>query len=527
MHQETPPFGGEGSRDDAAAPDAIAAREPAARRARRIAARASARLRRGYRTLAAQPRAALPPRIADLFREEAARGRSSQFVGRKVALVGAFVLATAFEEFPGSLWFYAFIAAFYVAGWAHERADRRGEARPWLAYLFATLDMALLVTALTAPNPFAVTDYPPQMELRFDNIVYLFLLIIAPVYTYQPKLVLWNGAMAALFWMTAVLIMAALPSSTSQLPRDGAWAAPGSPVLSPTFVHWQGALHDCILILLIATLLAYGVARMRRLVWRYAELERERSNLARFLPPAMVDRLAAQDHALGAVRERRAAVMFADIIGFTAWAEARPPAEVIGTLREVLERLETLVFRHGGTLDKFTGDGLLATFGAFDEPTRPATDAIACVRAIMEDIEAWNASEARRGQEPIRLSVGLHFGPVVVGDIGSHRRLELTVLGDSVNVSSRLEALTRAIGRPAAVSQSVIDAVRAEQGGAGGAPAGEDPALGAEDRFGAALLAAFEPAGEHVLRGRRAPVQVWAYREAGATTDEKAARPNG
>lgn len=483
----------------------VAAEFTAASMRRRLTQSASA-ARRGAQALGAiRRRTPFPPRIEQIFREEAEQGLSRQFLGRRIAIGAAAILATAFEEFPGMLWFYAILAAFYGLGRWHEALVRRGRTRAELSHFFSTLDIALLVVALNMPNPLATTHYPPQMELRFDNFVYLFLPIISPIFTFQPRLILWNGVTAAVFWMAAVLIMAALPDSVSRLPADGDWGAPGSPVLSPTFVHWQGALHDCILLVVVAVLLAFAVARMRRLVWRQAELERDRSNLARFLPPAMVDRLAAQDHALGAVRESAAAVLFVDVIGFTSWAEARPPAEVIGTLREILQRLEGHVFEHGGAVDKYTGDGLLATFGAFDQADRPATQALATIQVILDDFAAWNTEREARGEDPILLALGLHYGPVVIGDIGSNRRLELTVIGDSVNVSNRLETLTRQIGRPAAVSQSVVDAVQAE--------AGRNES--AEDAFGERLLALLEPAGDHALRGRREPVRVWAYRPDG------------
>ena len=234
--------------------------------------------------------------------------------------------------------------------------------------------------------------------------------------------------------------------------------------------------------------------RSRGLVERQAALERERGNLARYFPPATVDRLARQDQALAQVREQDAAVLFADLVGFTRWAERHAPHEAIGLLREVHARLEEEVFRNHGTLDKFIGDGLMATFGTPDPGPRDATNALACLRSIVDDFTAWNERRRARDKAPIQIAVGVHYGSVVVGNIGTDRRLEFAVIGDTVNVASRLEALTRELNCAGLISHAVADAVREEA-------AGEAEAL----------LTGFVERGEVHLKGRAQPVAVLAY----------------
>ena len=193
------------------------------------------------------------------------------------------------------------------------------------------------------------------------------------------------------------------------------------------------------------------------------------------------------------IREQNVAVLFADLVGFTRWSERHTPAEVIRHLREVHSRLEGAVFHHDGTLDKFIGDGMMATFGTPDAGPHDATSAIACAVAILAEFEAWNVRRSRAGQEPVRISLGLHYGPVVVGNIGTDRRLEFGVLGDTVNVANRLEAITRDLHCRAVISAALADAVKREAGG------------------GAALLEGFEERGPQDLRGREEKVQVLSY----------------
>ena len=184
--------------------------------------------------------------------------------------------------------------------------------------------------------------------------------------------------------------------------------------------------------------------------------------------------------------------MFVDIVGFTRMAERQTPEEVVSLLRQFHARLEAAVFDHHGTLDKFLGDGLMATFGTPEPGPHDAGNAVWCGRAMLADIARWNDERSKAGEEPIRVSIGLHFGPVVLGDLGTERRLEYAVLGDTVNVASRLEALTRDLGVSMAVSDTLVNAVR-DNGGADGVT----------------VLSGLQAAGQQHLRGRDEPIGVW------------------
>jgi adenylate cyclase len=225
-------------------------------------------------------------------------------------------------------------------------------------------------------------------------------------------------------------------------------------------------------------------------VRREIQSSAERANLARYFSPDLVARFAQGSARVRATARADAAILFADLVGFTHFAEKLPPEEVIEVLRAFHGRLAEAVFAHGGTLHKFLGDGLMASFGVaglVDETgdRRPtAARALDCLVAIRATMAHWNALRAAGGEPPLRVAIGLHFGPVVTGDVGDARCLEFAVLGDTVNVASRLEALCRPLEAAAVVSRAAAEA------------AGAHPALHS-----------FEPvAGETVLRGRDAPV---------------------
>jgi adenylate cyclase len=251
-------------------------------------------------------------------------------------------------------------------------------------------------------------------------------------------------------------------------------------------------VQEIFVFFIVAVMLAVAGRRINNLLHRQAEAARERANLARHFPPNIVDQLAHRDQPLGAVRDQDVAVMFVDIVGFTQFAENRLAGEVVGMLREFHARMERAVFDHHGTLDKFLGDGLMVTFGTPEPGPRDAGNALACAAAMVEAMAQWNQERARIGVEAIRISIGLHFGHVVLGDIGSERRLEFAVLGDAVNVASRLEGMTRELNVQIAASGDLIDTARREA------------APGIET-----LLSRFSATGARALRGRGEAVEIW------------------
>ncbi len=177
----------------------------------------------------------------------------------------------------------------------------------------------------------------------------------------------------------------------------------------------------------------------------YAEqIRREalvRSNFERYFAPNVAAEIVHQQAAIRLGGEKRAVtVLFADIRNFTAIAEQISPDAIAALLTDYFTEMVDLIFEHGGTLDKFIGDALMALWGApvahGDDPRRAVTAAIAMQRAV----EGLNSRWALAGRPRISVGIGINYGEVFVGNIGSHRRLEYTVIGDPVNVAQRLTA---------------------------------------------------------------------------------------
>jgi adenylate cyclase len=401
------------------------------------------------------------------------------------------------------VWYYqAILGAFAVLVLINYLAAQTRFDRPWRTYVFQLCFLALLVAVIILPNPF-VESWPIQTRLRFGNFVYV-LLFLAPIaLTFRPLAMIWAGLCAALAWAIGVAWVVSLPETKTWWSL-GASIPPGSPellelFLDPRFVYVEGHIQDVVVTLLMAGVLALVVWRSRRLVLSQIGIARERANLARYFAPTVVDQLAQLDAPLGATRVQPVAVLFADIVGFTRFAESSEPRTVVATLREFHGKLEHAIFDHGGTLDKFLGDGVMATFGTPNVGPHDARNALAAARAACAAIASWNVERAERGEPEINVSIGINYGPVVLGDIGSERRMEFAVLGDVVNVAQRLEGLTRQLGCQIVVSDEFVHALRSQS------PDEAD-----------ALLVGFCAAPSQELRGREQPVAVWTLSEPAA-----------
>jgi adenylate cyclase len=194
--------------------------------------------------------------------------------------------------------------------------------------------------------------------------------------------------------------------------------------------------------------------------------------------PQVVDRLLAAGSTTSS-DARQVAVMFVDIRGFTAAARTRTPQEVVERLDAAFAVLVEIVDRNGGIVNKFLGDGFLALFGAPLDDAHAPRRAVTAAREMLAAIEQDNV----RSDWPLRIGIGLHFGHVVAGNVGSPRRKEYTVIGDTVNLASRIEGLNKQFGSQLLISDAVRQAI---------------------DQDVEAI-----PLGDVPIRGYEQPVRVW------------------
>lgn len=439
--------------------------------------------------------------IAAAFAREERSGLVYALWGRLVVL-GAllfYVLATLPAE--RSLRYAAIIALFMALGAIPHFMRRWGLA--WIGWTvgFMLLEVAILTYLLIVPPPFIAESWTPQINLRLPNFLYLGVFLVGMALSYSPALVVWTGAASMVAWSVGVLWVASLPGSIARSSKDAldGGMTPQEVVkgfLDPNYVALTSWYNQLVFLALVTLILAITVWRSRRLVRRQVVAESARSNLSRYFSPNLVDELAREGSGINRVASQNAAILFADMVGFTTLSEKMTPEAVVGMLRDFHGRLARTIFEHRGTLDKYMGDAVMAHFGTPRPGPDDASRALACGLAMVREIEAWNVERASRSEPAIQIGIGIHYGPVVAGNIGDERRLEYTVLGDTVNVASRIEALTRKSKSPLLVSDVLIKAMRTEK-------ADED----------GVLLKSVRRDRDRTVRGRAAPVALWVLNE--------------
>jgi adenylate cyclase len=361
------------------------------------------------------------------------------------------------------IYYIVSLGLFAVIGWAQLKVGKAGVSRPELFLMFC--DLALLTFIAVVPNPWSPGGWPIGMQFRFNTFIYFFVLLATAPLAYSWRTVIAMGTWTAALWAVGVGWVWLQPETHAAL-AERVRAAVGSDVrmfalIDPTAINIAARFQEIVVFLIVAVTLAVAVRRSNALLVSHAGIERERTNLARYFSPNVVEQLSKNDEPLKQVRTENVAVLFADIVGFTAYADGRSPAEVIGTLRRFHERMEREIFRHEGTLDKYLGDGLMATFGTPFPGASDAGNALRCAQTMLGAIDDLNRERRHRGEPPIRISIGLHYGQVVLGDIGLNR-LEFAVIGTTVNAASRLESLTREFGCAIIASDDLVQRARAE-----------------------------------------------------------------
>ena len=314
------------------------------------------------------------------------------------------------------VWLLALILPMLIGGYLYliSRLASGNVYRPWLKYVTSTLDYGIFVGIIWEYKSLGLlTDTLSIETWGALSIALIVVYNFLGAFRYSVATVLYNG----------VLALGAAVASGLLLVRSPTLAVAGAVIVG------------------MATLLCYAFSRNFKQM--FVRL-RQRDALTRFLAPEVAESIIQGGIALKPGGEVcKVTVLLSDIRGFTTVAEDLCPTTLVEWLNAYLGQMTDVIFEYGGTLDKFIGDSVLAVFGAPVSQGDDAQRALQAAHRMLAATESLNENLEQRGLPALRIGIALHTGVVVAGNIGSERRLEYTVIGDTVNLTARIEGLNK------------------------------------------------------------------------------------
>jgi adenylate cyclase len=300
-------------------------------------------------------------------------------------------------------------------------------------------------------------NQPAAFYLKAPTFLFVFLLISVRALRFEPVAVLASGLTAAVGW--AVMAAYALRNTPAPtVTRD--FIA----YMTDNLVLVGAEVEKIVAILLVTGVLTLAIVRGRRQVVLAASETTARDDLSRFFAPEVAARITGNDEVLkpGYGEVRRGAILISDIRNFTSLAAQRPAGEVMALLVEYQRRVSRVVADQGGAIDKFLGDGILATFGCARPSARPAADALRTLMALIKTSDELASEVARAGGQPLAFGFAVTSGDILCGTVGEESRLEFTVIGDTVNRAAKLEKANKVFGTVALAEAGLVEAAERE-----------------------------------------------------------------
>jgi adenylate cyclase len=309
-----------------------------------------------------------------------------------------------------------------------------------LLYLSIITDMSLLLGMIWSFH--LQYQQPPAFYLKSPTLLYVFIFIALRALRFEARYVITAGVVAAFGWAIMAVYATLASGGMDVVTRDYVYYLTSNSVL-------KGAeLDKVITILTVTAIIAVAITRANKLLVKAAAEGAAVHDLSRFFSPEISRQIitAEQEVTAGTGKARDAAILMVDIRGFTHLTTTVKPDDLVCLLAEYQSRIVPIIQRHGGTIDKFMGDGIMATFGAAVTSPTYAADALKTVDDIMEAASTWGAELQQEGKPLLKMGAAVATGRIIFGAVGDESRMEYTVIGDAVNLSAKLEKHTKSEG---------------------------------------------------------------------------------
>lgn len=355
---------------------------------------------------------------------------------------------------PAALFIYFVLTVIRIV-WSY-----RTRLPGWSLAISVVFDMTLLLTVIWS---FHLTyDQPPAFFLKAPTLLYVFIFISLRSLRFDSRFVLLAGFIAAGGWAIMVLYVVVLQADSMPVTRDYIVYMTSNSLLF-------GAEFDKIIAILIFSLiLAAALARAKALLLRSVTEEQKTKALSRFFDQGVAERIKSAEREISAGQGelRDAAILNLDLRGFTALAARLPAEETVALLADYQSLVVPIIRRHGGAVDKFLGDGVLASFGVVGEGPHYAADGLRALEEVMAEAAVWEAERRAAGRAAPKVNGALTSGRVLFGVIGENERLEYTVIGEPVNMAAKIEKHNKTLATSALTDRETYDLAR-RQGFAG------------------------------------------------------------
>ena len=410
---------------------------------------------------------AIPGDRDELGREEW-RGTLLVLIAKGVIIaVMALFLVVSYDP-PGLYWPLLFVVGFTLTGlvqlWLNSYRPDWAIARA----LVIAIDSVALAVVIAVPNPLSGFDLPPQYPYRESYFALLIVYIASVGYSYKPYIALVAGIACASAWAILALLVQWQPETVdwSALEPAGTTRAQILELVgNPYFFNSIGRFVEVLLIGISGVLIAGLVWRSRRQVRRLLAAERRRQSaieqqqfvretLGKYVPRSIARQIIL-DRGQLVPNKREATVLFADLEGFTNLSETISPDELLRVLNLYFEAAGDIITAHGGTINQFQGDAILASFNVPIADNDHIAQAVRASKALVDMV----SGRTFEGQK-LRVRVGLNTGELAAGAVGSSDRLSYTVHGKCVNIAARLEQLNKETGTSVLMTEGIAEAAR-------------------------------------------------------------------
>ncbi|QFT33086.1 Adenylate cyclase 1 [Labrenzia sp. THAF82] len=388
------------------------------------------------------PEAGIPDRVrAEIRAREASSERLISWVQLALVLFFStlYIIAPRAEGSAGFNFVPFALGAYFLFTIFRLLLSYRFELPQWYLLISIGVDMALLVGLIFSFH--IQYDQHPAFYLKTPTLMYVFIFIGLRALRFDPRFVLTTGLVAVAGWLGLVFYAAFADMDSMRVTRNYVEYLTGNSIL-------VGAeLDKTMVIFAVTVILSVALYRGRSMLFEATRDHAAAMDLRRFFAPEVAASITDANTELqaGEGNLREAAILYADIRGFTSVSSSLPPEVVLKVLAEYQNLAVEVINQAGGRVDKFLGDGILATFGAVQPSESFAADALEAATTLVESVRS-DQQRFRLAGWPGTLTIGtaVAAGPVTVGVIGSKNRLEFTVIGDAVNRAAKMEDANKA-----------------------------------------------------------------------------------